>query len=51
MKIKPLIGERQTLRDSLPFWARYRIYVILACGLLFGIVWLLVWIFTGKPPA
>lgn len=47
MKIKPLIGERSTMRDRLPGWARYRIYVRLAAGLLFLMVSTVTWILAG----
>lgn len=37
-KLQSLIGERETMRDRLPFYARFRIYLYLGCGLLVALV-------------
>lgn len=47
MKLKPLIGERQNLRErGVPFRNRIRIYLYVGCGILFVIVSAVVWFFT-----
>jgi nitrate reductase gamma subunit len=48
MKLQPMIGERQKFRDTMSFWARYRIYVILVCGLLFVVGGLVTFMVTAS---
>ena len=42
-----MIGQRLTMRERLPFWARYRIYIALGAGMLFGIISIVTWIIAG----
>ncbi len=51
MKLKPLIGERQNLRErGVPFRNRLRIYLGVGCGILFVIVSTVIW-FATTPAA